>query len=188
MSNLIASYANVTDFTHMAFWNLVAEYNLPLPDSHLDLSYEQTLHFEKLKRELLGEDRENSVSIVDIELEHLKRHQPAYVAFLDSCMEGRPDMDFLNLKYNSFMKNNLKDYGFKESNDPWKPEAVLISSYRTLEEVIAFRGLILPFYQGNGRTFSRVGRCGYCSKYYIAERSDAKFCERKCKNDFHRKK
>lgn len=165
------------------------KHNFSLSEPFAEEFDRETVRLQELKRELLGDDRPPSKSLAEVKLEHLKLHQFEYIAFLESCIEGEPDLDFLNLKYSIFMEQNLDDQGFRASSDPWKPVPVYrSSSFKTIEQAIAFYGLLKPFLEDNGHIFSRVKRCEQCQKFFIYERSDAKFCRSKCRNDHHRRR
>lgn len=186
MDNILSDFANIDEFTRKVFWAFLRKHNLPLSDPFTEEFDLETLHFKKLKKELLGEDSQPYTSLVDIEIENLTLHQPDYIDFLDGCADGKLDLDFANRKYKIFRERNLEDHGFRASRDPWNPDPVYISSFRTVEQLIAFHGLIRPLMEGEGRIFSRVKRCEKCLKFFIAERSDAKFCGIKCRNAYHR--
>jgi len=187
MQILMTDLINFDPFTRVALWDLARKYGLSLPEYCTRDFHREGLRMHALKLDLKAGDRRPPTSLLDVELEHLERHLPGYFAFLDSCAKGELDLDFINLKYLSFIENNLVEQGFRASTNRWKPTPAYVSSFDTLEQLICFHGLIKPFLENKGEIFSRVRHCQECRRFFIFEKSTAKFCKTACRASFHRR-
>jgi len=143
--------------------------------------------------------------ISEAELARLQGSQELYQDFLDKCINGHLDLDFINhrlqylhgeagrfvLKPDGTFEADPKSqrfFHFVSGSNSWKPEV----HFRPLSgrELEAFldASIVRTLLTGEGEVFSKVKKCGWCKNYLVFTRQTKKYCSDKCRLDFNNDK
>lgn len=120
----------------------------------------------------------------------LAKSQEEYRGFLDECIRGNMDLNFVNSRI-SLLNQDTRGYDikFQPGDTTWTPNLWLFPhSIRSIEEYIDTYGIIFPLYRGEGEIFSLTMRCKHCGNYFLAKTKRAEFCRDQCRKDHFRLK
>ncbi|GAB6035725.1 hypothetical protein JCM15519_02840 [Fundidesulfovibrio butyratiphilus] len=112
----------------------------------------------------------------------IQRSQGEYAGFLESCIAGRLDLDFINSRV---VSNKPGLVTFRPGKTGWTPEPDLFGNFDSIEDFIDYYGIVAPLWRGEGERFSRVRRCKQCGKFFIPASLKREYCSDKCRNEFH---
>lgn len=118
----------------------------------------------------------------------LAKSQTEYRAFLDECIRGNLDLNFVNSRIALFNEEKRNyDIKFEPGNTTWTPNLWLFpQSICSIEEYIDTYGIIFPLYRGEGGMFSLTMKCKHCGNYFFAKTKRAEFCSDQCRKDYFR--
>jgi len=116
--------------------------------------------------------------------EMLKAIRKKYRDFLDSCIGGKPDIDFINDLIAQFEAGDLKAVQV----DNFKFAFDLQLTPQNFEQYIDAFEILYPIWRGEDETFAKIKKCKFCRKYFYAISLKSKFCELKCRNAFNYRK
>ena len=112
-----------------------------------------------------------------------KLSQNEYKQFLDNYIKGSPDISFIN-KLKSYFK--LIKFEYIKSNNDWSLEIVYDEEeevyIRTFEDYVNWE-IFRLFLTGQGKIFSQIKKCKWCSSYFLYRRKDQKYCSEKCSSN-----
>ncbi len=112
-------------------------------------------------------------------LRFLQESQIEYKNFLNKCIEGQFDLEFINKIIKDFSEIGLR---LNKSIHEWTPSVVYEIEYlRTFESYIDWEILDIIFLH-LGSIFQTVRACNWqkCRKYFLYKRKDQKYCSSNC--------
>lgn len=180
--SMLADYANASKIDRRWAWEFIRHHRIDLPEPYSERHFDEMM---RLRRQF-SKDEKGAPALIDSDAKLLEQCQPGYIAFAESLCNGKPDMDFVSLKYDFFQKNNLGRYKFQATADPWKPAPAYTCHYFRIEEIIAFKCVVHPFLSGEARKLRNFRHCAQCGAFHIPSRSDSRFCGDRCKSAHHR--
>jgi hypothetical protein len=111
----------------------------------------------------------------------LLKSQAEYRKFLDKCVQGDLDLDFLNSIQTEISRRPTR---FRPGSDPWLPKAQSSHDSYSLEDNLD-SALTMILFGKRGAVFSRIRICRHCRSFFVFERPTKTFCSERCRRDFH---
>jgi len=195
---LLIDFCNIKEITHENILNLQKKYRIFHTLRGEKLGYEEWCSSKKapkIQRYYLIEDEEIKKIVSDVEtlatlpsdpksdelLHYLHLSQSEYKNFLDKCIDGTLDLNFLNK-----VIDDLEDIGIEyiKSEDEWRPDFIYNKKYlRFFEDFINWE-ILKYFLYHVGYVFGRVKKCKWCHLYFLYRRKDQKYCNDKCSSNY----
>jgi len=111
--------------------------------------------------------------------EDMAEVQYDFLKFLDSCLVGFPDLNFLNAYY---VSPRLPNYDFVPSEDPFRPRVRVRTPHPSDVIGIVSYDVISDFLDGRGPEYKRITVCSYCHRFTVGGSTRREYCSVKCKN------
>ena len=120
--------------------------------------------------------------------EELTVSQAEYRGFLDECISGNLNLNFVNSRVQ--LLNTEKpgyDIEFQPGENTWLPKVFLFGQrIRSVEDYIDLNSILFPLYSHEGERFSLTRKCKHCGNYFPAKTKRAEFCCDQCRKDSFR--
>jgi hypothetical protein len=116
--------------------------------------------------------------------EFLRKSQMHYKTFLDRCVNGQLDVNFVN----DLLVE--KPFRFEQnSQDKWRLQINYTQLYLAdLESYIDWEIIRSNIYPDKRSIFGRLKICEWCGNYFVYDRKTKRFCRTKCQQDFNYRK
>lgn len=117
-------------------------------------------------------------------------HRDMVRNFILSCHENeRLDLKFLD----DCLNNAQKKGDFKLKPNGWTPIIYIRLNTegifdKTIQDYVEQEFILSPLFQGKAEEWKKIVRCAECNKFFLAERTTAKFCSNVCRMRFNRRK
>ena len=123
----------------------------------------------------------------------LRKSQDEYRSFLDKCIEGEVDVNFINksLERISGEKSIRKSLiCFAENiENPLMPKINYKNPYLSdIESYVDWKIILIALGETGPKILGHLFKCQKCQKYSFYERKTRKFCSAKCRLGFHYEK
>jgi hypothetical protein len=186
----LLEFSNLQNLNYESVEGFMRRHNIYFTLDGQSRGYERAI-FTKRSKNFFSLDETNLPLFLSSSVENekkigelLKLSQMEYRGFLDSCAAGRPDIDFLNDIISQFSAHDLR---ISQTN-PFNFSFEIEFPPRNLEQHIEVYDIIYPLWRGEGESFSRVKKCKFCEKYFLAVSLKGEFCEKKCRNAYNYKR
>jgi len=188
----LLNFVNLKEITYSSMENFYRYHNIYVRDDRMVATKQSNrfFSFDHIEEDkFLNEAEKELYLLPSAENEKvlsklLKASQKEYCDFLDSCISGKPDVDFINGRLHQFSYNSL----MLTQVDNFKFAFDIQFSPMNLEQYIDVYSIIYPVWRGQAETFARVKKCKKCESYFYAISLKAEFCQRKCRNAFNYRK